>query len=630
MMKIFCIGAISIATMHYSQTFPVNGIPESLKRNADAVIRKDFTIVQINKINEIKYQYNTVTTVLNKDGVAHAIVFIPYEKGDHVYDVKVTVYDEFGKKVKNFSKSDFKDFSNNSQSSFYSDSRILILPYVSVQYPYTIDFSYSTINENTVFIPDFVPFSTINTSLEEAQFKIINKSGIELRTKIYPSQYNYSAVIEKNDSEGKEYMYRNIAAIDEVSLLPQPVKILPKVSFSLAKFNLEGKEGDINSWKEFGIWYYNNILQPVSISTPSIKAEVTSLNLQGSTEDKVKKLYQYMQTKTRYIFVALGIGGWQPMLPDEVHKKGYGDCKGLTNYMRMLLEEAGIPSYYCVINSSPSQVSFDPNFPKMGGNHVILMVPTEKGNIWLENTSQQIAFNHLSYSTTDRNTLLIKKDGIELINTPSYSVEQNNEKQVLTVKINEDNSIDVEGVMSFTGSQYDHVFGYISLSPKEKNEVLKKQFDVLNLEKVEMKDFINDRDKVIAKFQVNFKALNFSKKAGNSLMFRAIPIFSSTIYKSDENRELPFEINQSFEDDYDIDFVIPQNYKIEEIPENFSTTSEFGEYSLKIVKNGDYLKIQRVIKINKGIYTKDKYNSYVNFRKKIINVDNSKILITKI
>jgi len=630
MMKILCIGAFSIASIYYAQTFPANAIPENLKKNADAVIRKDFTTVQINKIDEIKYQYNTVTTVLNKDGVSKALVYIPYGKGDHVSDVKVTIYDESGKKVKSFSKSDFSDFSNNSQSSFYSDSRILVLPYSSVQYPYTVDFSYTTTNENTVFIPDFVPFSTLNTSLEEAQFKLINKSGIELRTKTYPSQYNYANVQESGSGDEKSYVYKNVAAIDGLSLLPQPVKILPKVSFSLTQFNLEGHKGGISSWKEFGSWYYNNILQPVSVSTPSIKAEVASLNLQGSTEEKVKKLYQYMQGKTRYIFVALGIGGWQPMLPDEVYRKGYGDCKGLTNYMKTLLDEAGIPSYYCVINSNPSQVLFDPDFPKMGGNHAILMVPTEKGNIWLENTSQQIAFNHLSFSTTDRNVLAIKKDGIEFINTPSSSAEQNTEKQMLKVKINEDNSIDGEALMSFAGSQYDYNFGFVSLSPTEKNEILKKKFDVLNFEKIEMKNFVNDKDNAIAKFNVDFKAVNFSKKAGSSMMFRAVPIYSGNIYKNDENRELPFEIGQAFQDEYDIDFIIPKNYKIEEIPEDFSLNSEFGEYTLKIVKNGDNLKVQRIIKIKKGIYAKEKYNNYMTFRKKIMNIDNTKILITKI
>lgn len=49
--------------------------------------------------------------------------------------------------------------------------------------------------------------------------------------------------------------------------------------------------------------------------------EIVSLNLRGSTEDKVRTLYQYMQNKTRYIFVAIGIGGWQPMPADDVRKK---------------------------------------------------------------------------------------------------------------------------------------------------------------------------------------------------------------------------------------------------------------------------------------------------------------------
>lgn len=629
-MKIFCIGACSIASIYYAQIYPASAIPENLKKNANVVIRKDVTTIQINKIDDIKYQYSKVATVLSKDGDEKAVAYIPYEKGDQISDVKVIIYDASGKKIKSYSKSDFGDFANNPQGVFYSNSRFLSLAYTPVQYPYTIEFSYQISDENTVFIPDFMPFSTINTSVEEKQVKVINKSGIDLRTKIYPSKYNYTTVIEENNGTEKTFTYKNVLAIDEINLLPQPEKILPKVSFALSKFNLEGKQGNLTTWSDFGSWYYNSILQPVSVSTPTIKAEVASLNLKGSTEEKVKKLYQYMQAKTRYIFVALGIGGWQPMLPDEVHKKGYGDCKGLTNYMKTLLDEAGIPSYYSVINSSSSDISFDPDFPKMGGNHAILMVPTEKGNIWLENTSQQTAFNHLTYSTTDRNVLSIKKDGIELINTPASSADKNREKQILKVKVNEDNSLTGEGEFVYTGSQYDFNLGFSNLSPKEKNEAVKTRLSALNFEKVEMKNFVNDRDNGIATYNLDFKANNYSKNAGSSVIFRAVPIFSNAVYKTEENRELPFEIGQSFEDEYEINFAIPNNFKIDEIPNDAIINSEFGTYTLSFVKNGTQLKVNRKIRVNKGIYPKEKYNDYMSFRKKTINNDNSKILITKI
>lgn len=630
MMKILCIGALSMASLYYAQSFPVSAIPENLKKNADAVLRKDFTTIQINKIDDIKYQFYTVTTVLNKDGDSDALIYIPYEKGNSISDIKVNIYDESGKKIKSYSKSDFGDFANNNQGTFYSDNRVMALSYTPTQYPYTVEFSYAMGDENTVFLPDFVPFSSTNISLEEAQMKIVNKSGIELKTKIYPSKYNYTSVAESDNGAEKTYIYKNVPAIDDAFLLPQPVKILPKVSFALTKFNLEGKQGSMTNWGDFGSWYYNSILQPVSVSTPTIKAEVASLNLQGTTEEKVKKLYQYMQAKTRYIFVALGIGGWQPMLPDEVQKKGYGDCKGLTNYMKTLLDEAGIPSYYSVINSGNSPVSFDKDFPKMGGNHVILMVPTEKGNIWLENTSQQVAFNHLSYSTTDRNVLSIRKNGIELIDTPTYPAEQNKEKQILKIKLNEDNSILGEGNFSYTGSQYDNSMALINMSPKERNEAMKSFLDVLHFEKVEMKNFLNDKDNAITKYDLDFKANNYSKNAGSSMIFRAVPIYSDNVYKTEENRELPFELRQSFEDEYEINFTIPKNYKVEELPENVTINSEFGTYKLSFAKNGEEVKVKRAIRINKGLYPKEKYNDYINFRKKTINIDNSKILISKI
>jgi hypothetical protein len=628
-MKILCIGALSMASFYYSQNFPVSAIPENLKKNASVVIRKENDIVEINKIDDITYKRSSVITVLNKDAIPYAIPRISYQKGDNISEVKVIVYDEKGNKLKSYSKSDFTDIAANPQGTFYSDSRMLILPFTASSFPYTVEFSYELDDENTVFIPDFVPFYDYNVSLEESTFNIINKSGINLRSKVYESPFNYTSVDIKSKGENKLYTYKNVPAIDNGQLVPSPQKLLPKVSFSLDKFNLEGKQGSIASWKDFGTWYYQNLLTPVSVSTPEIKAEIASLNLSGTTEERVKKIYQYMQNKTRYIFVALGIGGWQPMMPDEVQKKGYGDCKGLTNYMRTLLDEAGIKSYYSIINSNPSSISFDKDFPKMAGNHVILTIPTEKGNIWLENTSQQTAFNHLSFSTTDRNVLMVKPDGIDIVQTPSLSAEQNKEKQTLYVQINSDKSISGKGKFSYSGAQYDFNLMYLLIPEKDKTEFLKKTYSTLDLENVEIKNFNNDKNDAIINFDLNFKALNYSKLDGNSYIFRAVPIYKEAVYQEDPERQLPFESRLAYQDDAEIIYELPQDYFIEELPQNTNLTSEFGSYKITFEKESNKLIVKRTINIKKGLYSKEKFTDYTSFRKKILNSDNSKILISK-
>lgn len=629
MMKLLYLGAFSLASIYYAQSYPVSEISDVLKKNASAVIRNESTVLEINKIDEIVYRNSSAITVINKDAVSFSLPKIYYEKGNSVSNIKVTVYDEKGAKIKSYSKSDFTDVAANSQDTFHSDSRMMYLSYTPTSYPYTIELSYDQKDQNTIFIPDFTPYNDFNISLQKSSFKIINKSGINLRSKMYDSPFGFASVNVSDEDGSKLYTYQNVPAIDQEDMVPSPKKIVPKVSFSLDQFNLVGKKGSITNWKDFGVWYYNNLLTPVSASTPQIKAEIAALNLSGSTEDKVKKIYQYMQSKTRYVFVALGIGGWQPMMPDEVQKKGYGDCKGLSNYMKILLDEAGIPSYYCKVNSSSSPISFDKDFPKMGGNHIILCVPTEKGNIWLENTSQDIAYNHLSFSTTDRNVLAVKPDGIEIMETPSYSSQQNKEKQVLNIQLNPDKTITGKGKFTYTGNQYDFNLSYSGLGQTEKNNAIKNALSTLDFEKVEMSDFKNNRDLATIDFDLNFKAVNYSKMVGSSYIFRAVPIYTNSTFYQNENRNLPFENRFSYEDDYEIVYQLPVGYTIEEMPENSAVVSDFGTYKITFEKKDEKLIVKRFIQIKKGLHSKEKYNDYVSFRKKIMNADNSKILISK-
>lgn len=152
---------------------------------------------------------------------------------------------------------------------------------------------------------------------------------------------------------------------------------------------------------------------------------------------------------------------------------------------------------------------------------------------------------------------------------------------------------------------------------------------MLNFENLEMNNFKNDRDIASINYDLNFKASNYSKMVGSSFIFRAVPIYSEGFFHENETRNLPFETKFAYEDDYEIAYELPEGYFIEELPQNGILTSEFGTYSLSFEKKDSKLIVKRLIQIKKGIYNKEKYNDYVSFRKKILNADNSKIMISK-
>ena len=630
MNKIYLLAATTAFATFYAQNFTVAEIPAELRKNANVVIRENASVLNISKVDAMSLNIRTVMTVLNKEGSNYSTPMVSYEKGDRVGNVKVVVYDQNGNKLKTYGKSDFKDYSNNSGGTFHSDNRIMVLPFAATEYPYTVEFSYTYDTENTVFIPDFTPFVSENISLEKSSFTVNNTSGIDLRTKIYPSVHNYANVTASEDGTRKTYTYENVPALKDETFAPEPEKILPKVSFALSSFNLEGHKGGLTTWEDFGSWYYSSLLAPVSTVTPEIKAEVAALNLQGSTAEKVKTLYQFMQNKTRYIFVALGIGGWKPMTADEVQKKGYGDCKALTNYMKTLLDAAGIPSYYSIITMNSSPVSFDADFPKMGGNHVVLVVPTENGNIWLENTSQTIAFNHMGFSTTGRNVLAVKPDGIDILQTPVYSAEESKEILSMNLKLNEDNSITSKASVKLTGSQYDFGMPLVGLDAKQRTNYLKSQWSTLSLESIGLENLVNDKDKAVISFAADLKAVNYAKSVGSDKIFRAVPVFADISLLNDDERMLPVEIRFDTQDEYKFTFQMPEGYTISDIPSDVDLSTEFGNYSLKIKRKDDSnLLVERVLRLKKGVHPKEKYNDYIAFRKKIMSNDNAKILITK-
>lgn len=610
-----------------AQNYTSNSIPAQLTKNANAVIRNENTALTLHSIDRLDIQYEQVLTILNRSGEKFSTVSIPYDPQTKVWDIKVNVIDSGGKIVKSYSKKDFTDVSHSPSFALYMDNRILYLKISGTNFPYTIQHSYSASTTNTVFLPEFTPFFNFDISLEKSSLSFNNKAGIKLNTKITNTQFG--SVVKEENAGKTVFTYHNVAALKEELMAPSPNILLPKVEFSLEKFNLAGHQGQLSNWNDFGSWYYNNILQPVSKITPEIKAEVAALNLSGSTEEKVKAIYRHMQEKTRYIFVAIGIGGWQPMNADDVRKKGYGDCKALSNYMKTMLEAAEIPSYYCKIKDDASVQTFDKDFPKMGGNHIVLMVPAEKDTIWLENTSQQVAFNHLNYTSKSRNVLAVDPEGIKVIKTPSNTSENSREVLKAEIQLKEDNTIAASAKFAFSGGQYDRTLTLVNLPETDLQNLLKQQHFNLKIEELKVANLKNDRDRGELSYNMDFNTREFSRKIGHDMFFPVMPFYSATYFEDVEDRALPFQVSFPYHDDYEITYILPEGYKLNEVPAAQTLKSEFGQYEINFKNNGNKVVVKRTIKVKEGLYPREKYRAYAEFRTKATNFDNIKLLITK-
>lgn len=199
-------------------------------------------------------------------------------------------------------------------------------------------------------------------------------------------------------------------------------------------------------------------------------------------QEKARILYQYMQNKTRYISIQVGIGGLQPFSAQEVDKTGYGDCKALVNYMQSLLNVVNIPSYYCIVEAGNTKSDVDIDFANVSdGNHIILALPFANDTTWLECTSQKLPFGYLGDFTDDRLVLAVTPEGGKVLRTPTYPYNDNLQKRTAQLTIDKDGSITGNVSTQFSGTQYSNHFGAMFLTGNEQLKELSEYYDIDNI-----------------------------------------------------------------------------------------------------------------------------------------------------
>tara|TARA_R110002126_G_scaffold142037_3_gene287552 strand:+ start:5331 stop:7238 length:1908 start_codon:yes stop_codon:yes gene_type:complete len=605
-------------------------IPIKLRENANAVVRDNAIEITIEDVNKMIVSKREVVTVLNKLGNSDARIVESYDNDTKITNLSAVIYDAFGKEIKKFKERDFLDVSAVDGGTLYSDSRVKYIDYTPISYPYTLVFESEYKTSTTGFIPWWFPVNGYYVSVQQSSYTLKNPKNIPWRKK----ETNFTGFnIEKNDTETElKYILKNQSAYEYENATLSSRDILPMAKVALNQFYLKGVYGEATNWQEFGQWMHKSLIQGRDIIDETTKNKVLAL-VKGVEDpiEKAKIIYKYMQNKTRYISVQVGIGGWEPIAANKVDEVGYGDCKGLTNYTKALLDIVGVTSYYTVVYADEKR-NLDANFASIQGNHVILNLPNEGDDIWLECTSQTMPFGFLGDFTDDRDVLVVTPEGGFIKRTDSYKDDKSIQNSFGEIELTAQGDVKAKLKRVSKGTQYDDKAYFETFSEEEliknyKSEVWSYNNN-LEVNAVALK---NDKDNVVFTEDLALSIKNYASISETEYLFR-VNVFNRISYvpKRYRTRNLPLKIRRGYKDVDIYTIKIPSTYTIVYLPETREINSKFGSYKITFKKvDESTFTYEKNILIKEGVFPKEEYKKYRSFRRNIAKSENLRIALIK-
>ncbi|MFZ1788552.1 MAG: DUF3857 domain-containing transglutaminase family protein [Saprospiraceae bacterium] len=627
-----CLVILTILTHDSSaQDWNVMHIPDTLKKDAMIVTRMKQEKIEVLSKDKFTQTFRHVFTIFseNENWEENSLHYNSFIK---INNLKLTTYDASGLKIKDYGKKDFKDYSVFDGSSIHSDGRQLYLSTQRSEYPYTVDISYSIEYESNLYLPNFW-IQRYGEAVQNSNYELVFSRDSEVTFKSYNLPFSVDSIHTEIEPKKLKFAwnFKDLYAIKgNAFALPYDL-VLPHISCISSNFTFGKTKGSSESWETFSKFIYDLNATQGEI-TPEMSQLVKDLT-QNATNDfeKIDAIYQYVKSKMRYVAVTLKIGGLQSFEASFVHKNFYGECKALTNYTKVLLQEAGIESYAALIYNGDKRASYlDPTFSQSHFNHVVLYIPSQ--DLWLECTSKSYPTGYLGSSNEGRYALLIKESGGALIKTKSYDETINVQEIDITIQVHADDIHEVTYSKTLQGEEHE---AYRSLVNNADKDELEKYF-VRNLDQTPIRfsslDIQYEKDKPVSTVKAKFYISKIGTQTGNRFFLNANPIEKLNFYTDNakEERKGPFYLQNHSTNKLKITYILPPGYQMESKPiQTSAKESDFGKFEVSSAMEENKYVFTRDFVTKPGIFEGNRYKEMMDFRKEYNKLESSKAVFIK-
>ncbi|MFZ1235552.1 MAG: DUF3857 domain-containing protein [Prevotella sp.] len=607
----------------------VSSIPKSLTNDAYAVVRNDMVTFEYKSPLKGLQRDVKELTILNEKGLDIAHFSVYGDKFRKLKKFSAIMYDKDGNELKKYKMSDVK--TTEWSPELITDNLVYYFECEAPTFPFTIVYEYEIEwNKGLLSFPIFAPIDNADLSVQKASYTLSVPVGTEI---LYEGNSFISKPERRTEKDVDVFQWRlnDLKPIKEEPFSPVVRELIPMLYAMPKSFTYDGHNGSFATINSIGA-FQNNLNETRNNLTDEVKQKIITLTQNAkSDKEKVKILYDYLGKNTRYESIQLGIGGFQPATAAEVCKMGFGDCKGLSFYLKSMLDVIGIKSDYTIIRADEDNKALQKDFTCfLRTNHIVLRVPLPKDTLWLECTNTKVPFGYIHEDISGHNAIAVVPGGAEFVKLPDYPDSVNLSKNEVAIDLMPDAQTLIKVKNTNHLKQYEEVLGLTTLKNNEQIDYFRRN---INLQKATVDHLNIQEDKSeapILSFDYDISS-SYGIKAGNRY-FIPINVFrnnKNNLHKA--NRKLDIVINNGWQQVDRIEFNIPDGYEIEFLPQPLSIDTPFGSIQSE-VKRKDKNKVlvnQRLL-IKSGKWNVSTYDAFYDFMDKIGLAYKAEMVLKKI
>lgn len=233
----------------------------------------------------------------------------------------------------------------------------------------------------------------------EFTFELVKHPAVQAEIKLFNINEDELEVTRRME-KGKEvitYRQKNVTPVEIPSDATALSDWSPHIIAYVKSYEFGGEVIPVlRNVSDLFAWYETMIDQIAPCDLNLIPGIVDALLVGAvSDEEKIRRIFRYVQDQIKYVAFEDGLGGLIPRNANDVLNKRFGDCKDMSNLMYAMCEYAGVPAYLTWVGTRDIPYSYD-ELPTPGvDNHMILTAgdPDDPERFyWLDATSSTVEF----------------------------------------------------------------------------------------------------------------------------------------------------------------------------------------------------------------------------------------------